>query len=65
MMNIVDFINEYEAGELDEDGIIDGFQTLIDTGLAWSLQGHYGRTATMLIEAPDRSPHLRRPVRHA
>jgi hypothetical protein len=44
-------IMAYEAGELDEAGAIELFQHLINNGHAWSLQGHYGRTAQALIEA--------------
>ncbi len=46
-----DLIITFEMGEIDEKSIITLFQDLIDTGLAWSLQGTYGRTATALIEA--------------
>jgi hypothetical protein len=47
----LDFIMAYEAGELDEEAIIAGFQALVKSGLAWQLQGHYGRTAAALIKA--------------
>lgn len=50
MCNMFSKIIAYEMGELrTEDEIVDFFQELIDSGLAWKLQGHYGRTASHLI----------------
>lgn len=50
-MDIVDMIMAYEGGDLDARGILRLFASLIQSGEAWSLQGHYGRTAAGLIEA--------------
>ena len=44
-------IMEYENGELDNEAVVTLFQYLIDTDLAWSLQGSYGRMAHSLITA--------------
>lgn len=50
-MNIVDKVIAYETGEMtDQEELLEFFQELVDTGAAWSLQGHYGRTAMALIE---------------
>jgi hypothetical protein len=40
----------YENGNMSEKETIEFFQQLIDSGLCWQLQGHYGRTAMHLIE---------------
>ncbi len=37
--------------EADEERQVEAWQHLVDTGLAWQLQGFFGRTATRLIEA--------------
>ena len=38
------------AIEVDEDKQIEAWQHLVDTGLVWSLQGWFGRTAMDLIK---------------
>ena len=47
----VNKIIAFEQGEMDEAEVNEFFQELIDSGLVWQLQGHYGRTARRLIEA--------------
>lgn len=48
---LVDRILAYEQDELGENEIIELFAVLVETGMAWQLQGSYGRTAMALIEA--------------
>lgn len=50
-MSQVDKIIAYEQGDLGEAETVELFQELIDTGMAWKLQGHYGRTAQALIDS--------------
>ena len=49
-MDCVAQIMAYESGELDDEGTLTLFSHLIKSGLAWQLQGHYGRLAQALIE---------------
>lgn len=40
----------YEEGELDASATLELFAQLIASGMAWHLQGSYGRAAAILIE---------------
>jgi hypothetical protein len=46
----VGFIIDLENGDADDEQIVQGFAHLIRTGLAWQLQGSYGRMANSIIE---------------
>jgi hypothetical protein len=47
----VNAIIAFESGEADVQDQLRLFSNLVGTGLAWSLQGTYGRQATALIDA--------------
>lgn len=49
--DVTSAIIAYESGELTDDEMLELFQELVRSGLAWTLQGHYGRTAVKLIDA--------------
>ena len=44
-------ISDYEEGNISKEKMLDLFQRLVDNGLVWTLQGHYGRMAAGLIQA--------------
>lgn len=48
---VLDNIIAYEAGDLRPEDILILFSELIKSGMAWSLQGSYGRQAAAFIEA--------------
>lgn len=49
-LDMIDDMMAWENGELDREQTICLFQKLIDNGMAWQLQGMYGRTAARLID---------------
>lgn len=55
--DIVGAIIEFEQGTLSQDETIELFQELVDRGLAWQLQGMYGRLASELIARGYVRPH--------
>lgn len=50
LFDLVDWCIRYDEGLLSEDEIDFGMQRLIDSGMAWKLQGRIGRHAMALIE---------------
>lgn len=48
--DIIDYIMDYEMGNMSDLDTLKMFSELIKNGMAWNLQGHYGRTAQTLID---------------
>lgn len=48
--NIMNQLIQYEQNRLTIEETKQLFQKLVDTGLAWKLQGHYGRRAEAMLE---------------
>jgi hypothetical protein len=51
--DVVNGLLAWGNNELDQDGVIELFQHLVDSGLAWQLEGHIGRCAQSLIDAGE------------
>lgn len=52
-MSLVNSIVAYEEGSLDQEGTVQLFQRLIDSGEIWHLQGSYQRTAQALLSSGE------------
>lgn len=50
-MDQLEMMMKWEDGELGDADTVTLFQGLIDSGLAWKLQGCYGQMAASLLEA--------------
>ena len=50
-IDVVSQIMAYEEGQLTEEQTLTLFKHLVKTGLAWQLQGSYGRAAKALLDA--------------
>lgn len=48
--DLVGTIMAYEQGDLTDEETVAFFQHLVNTGLAWELQGSYGRTARAMLD---------------
>jgi hypothetical protein len=46
---MIDYTALYRE-DATEDEVMKLYQDLVDTGMAWQLEGHVGRTATAMIE---------------
>lgn len=50
MMDLMNRVVQYESEENSLEWIVQLFADLIATGLAWQLQGRYGREAKAMID---------------
>jgi hypothetical protein len=60
--SVLNLILAYEMGELDGNETLELFGKLVKNGMAWTLQGSYGRIAHSLIEVGflDRNGNITR-----
>ena len=49
--DLIGAMMDYEMGDLENNEILELFSGLVKSGMAWSLQGSYGRQAMALIES--------------
>lgn len=49
--DMVDKMIRFEQGDMPVEELVPFVQELVDTGLAWQLQGSYGRLADRYIKA--------------
>jgi hypothetical protein len=50
---LLDQMIAWEEGEISYEGMIALFQALVNSGMAWQLQGMYGRQAAALLESGE------------
>jgi hypothetical protein len=50
----------YEDGTMPPEHVVPFFQAIVDSGDAWTLNGHYGRTALQLLNAGVIEPAWKR-----
>ena len=49
IFTLAEKIARFESGEIDREEAVELFQELIDSGVIWSLQGHYQRMAVQML----------------